>query len=653
MPDAIALVSGGKDSLLALYHAVQNGYTIVALGNLHPPTVPSTSSTSTTTSSAGATTVHNPTDAPTIGAAALLSDELDSYMYQTIGHSLLPLLAHCLSLPLYRRAIVGTSANTDLNYQPTASGAAGAVADETEDLTALLTTITAAHPSAVAVTSGAILSAYQRTRIESVCSRLGLTSLAYLWRTPQPQILHQLASLRIDARIVKVAALGLDAAWLWRNVADAQVQARLAALKRRWGINVAGEGGEYETLVVDAPGWRGRIVVDEEDRVVGEDGGAAWLGFRGARVEGEQTEEGGGQERWGEGLERPELLEERFAALAPAAVDTPAPMPAAAATPPAIPATHSIITTGNTIHINNLTAPAPSSSSSSPSDYSLSTELQTIFTTLLSIPGVTPSSITSTTLLLSSMSLFASVNALYSTYFPSPLPPARVCLSLPLPPGMRVALSATATLTPGEKTGLHVQSRSHWAPANIGPYSQAICGGRDGGGSGAAWYIAGQIPLIPASLEVAPPTVSHAALSLQHACRVADAVGARIVGAVAWVTDAAMVREVVGVWEGFSGGVDGVVVAMAAGLPRGVGVEWAVYAQGGEGEEGGVRVEFDGISEEVEGAVDVVAAEGREGGWGTAKVLPCFGVWDGEGVGRRWATVRRIGGDRGGENGED
>jgi hypothetical protein len=43
----------------------------------------------------------------------------------------------------------------------------------------------ASETGAVGVSAGAILSDYQRVRVESVCSRLGLTSLAFLWRRDQ------------------------------------------------------------------------------------------------------------------------------------------------------------------------------------------------------------------------------------------------------------------------------------------------------------------------------------------------------------------------------------------------------------------------------------------------------------------------------------
>lgn len=36
-------------------------------------------------------------------------DDLDSYMYQTVGHQLVAAYAQCMHLPLYRRAITGQS----------------------------------------------------------------------------------------------------------------------------------------------------------------------------------------------------------------------------------------------------------------------------------------------------------------------------------------------------------------------------------------------------------------------------------------------------------------------------------------------------------------------------------------------------------------
>lgn len=76
---------------------------------------------------------------------------------------------------------------------------------------------------------------------------------------------------------------------------------------------------------------------------------------------------------------------------------------------------------------------------------------------------------------ISSMDLFASVNAVYATFF-GVSPPARACVGIDLPEGIRVRLEcvAFAEQAPQDRQALHVQGLSYWAPANIGPYSQAV-----------------------------------------------------------------------------------------------------------------------------------------------------------------------------------
>ncbi|KAM0854792.1 hypothetical protein ACQ4PT_050182 [Festuca glaucescens] len=69
--------------------------------------------------------------------------------------------------------------------------------DEVEDMFALLSEVKRRIPSIGAVSSGAIASDYQRLRVESVCSRLGLVSLAYMWKQDQTQLLEEM-----NARIV-------------------------------------------------------------------------------------------------------------------------------------------------------------------------------------------------------------------------------------------------------------------------------------------------------------------------------------------------------------------------------------------------------------------------------------------------------------------
>lgn len=468
-------------------------------------------------------------------------------MYQTVGHTLLPFYPHALSLPLYRRAITGHSADQNLSYTHTPD-------DETEDLLPLLSHIIAAHPGVKAVCTGAILSTYQRTRIESVCARLGLTSLSYLWQRGQGELLAEMAGVGLEPRIVKVAAVGLDAErWVWRCVVDAKARMELEGLRRRWGVHVAGEGGEYETIVVDGPGWRGRIEVEEGQREIVEGaGGVGHLKVLGARFV-EREGEPLGQEEWVKDLKKPDLWDKVFADIL-RIIDT-AQGPAPAESPKsAIPlsggasiSTAKVSRSGNLVFITNLSSPSPTPT--------ITEEAQSVMTLLsqnLSALNTTFSSISSTTLLLRSMSDFAAINNIYSSFFTTPNPPSRVTVSVGprLPENTNILLSATIDLpTKSPRKGLHVQSRSYWAPANIGPYSQAI--------SVDGWTaLAGMVPLVPSSMEVLNPGVSRAdvsaqaVLALQHMWRVATATEVTVLlGCVAYVVGPVGAAAATAAWK--------------------------------------------------------------------------------------------------------
>lgn len=107
----------------------------------------------------------------------------------------------------------------------------------------------AAHDEGVeAVVSGAIASDYQKTRIESICTDLGLVSFTPIWRKNQNLLLKEIIKSGIMAIIVSVSAEGLVEKDLGRPV-DSEFIEYMGSIDRRIGINVAGEGGEYETFV--------------------------------------------------------------------------------------------------------------------------------------------------------------------------------------------------------------------------------------------------------------------------------------------------------------------------------------------------------------------------------------------------------------------
>lgn len=115
-----------------------------------------------------------------------------------------------------------------------------------------------------AVTSGALASEYQRTRIERVCEELGLRSYAPLWHHDPQQHLNDIIDAGIESVFVHVAANGLDKDWLGRRL-DRRAIDDLARLAGPRGLNPAGEGGEYETFVVDAPQFKQRVQIEESE----------------------------------------------------------------------------------------------------------------------------------------------------------------------------------------------------------------------------------------------------------------------------------------------------------------------------------------------------------------------------------------------------
>lgn len=48
---------------------------------------------------------------------------------------------------------------------------------------------------------------------------------------------------------------------------------KLLDLQKRFGINVAGEGGEFETLVLDGPTFQKKLVIDDAEKEWHRDSG--------------------------------------------------------------------------------------------------------------------------------------------------------------------------------------------------------------------------------------------------------------------------------------------------------------------------------------------------------------------------------------------
>ncbi|MGC9445283.1 MAG: diphthine--ammonia ligase [Candidatus Methanospirareceae archaeon] len=210
-----ALFSSGKDSTFALWLMQKAGYPLKCL-------------------------------------ITIKSQNPESYMFHTPAVELTDLQAEAMGIPLITQETAGEEEQ------------------ELEDLRAALKTAKQRY-GIEGVVTGALWSTYQKDRIERVAGEEQLRVFSPLWH------IHQETELRLAIELFEViftavSAFGLDSTWLGRRIAPADVDC-LVALNEQLakygrhtaGLNIAGEGGEFESLVLDGPLFTKRLVITESE----------------------------------------------------------------------------------------------------------------------------------------------------------------------------------------------------------------------------------------------------------------------------------------------------------------------------------------------------------------------------------------------------
>jgi len=211
---ACVLFSGGKDSTFALYWALNQGHEVETLLSFKPA-------------------------------------RDDSFMFHVPCIDLTKLQAKAIGIG-YVDAVVS-----------------GEAEKEVEEMAEVLSKL---KPGAVV--SGALASEYQKSRIGGVCEKMGVESLTPLWHEDPSKLLADITGAGFEVIISAVAADGLDESWLGRRI-DEECIRDLVKLNKSHRIHVAGEGGEYETLVIDGPIFREKLEVKTKKE---------WDGVRGKIV---------------------------------------------------------------------------------------------------------------------------------------------------------------------------------------------------------------------------------------------------------------------------------------------------------------------------------------------------------------------------------
>ena len=181
------------------------------------------------------------------------SDNKDSYMFHTPAIEWTKFQAESIGIPhLFGRT-------------------PGVEEEELEDLKTLIKKAILDYEIEGIVT-GAIASVYQSTRIQKICADLNLWCFNPLWQSSQTDLLLNLISGGYEICITAVAADYLDESWLGKQITIETIS-ELLALANKHKINPAGEGGEFETFVLNSPLFKKKLTISDSLRHFSRDSG--------------------------------------------------------------------------------------------------------------------------------------------------------------------------------------------------------------------------------------------------------------------------------------------------------------------------------------------------------------------------------------------
>jgi diphthine-ammonia ligase len=97
--------------------------------------------------------------------------------------------------------------------------------------------------------------------ISARAARVGLKVELPLWGADRRAHLAELVALGFDVILTFVNEPWLDASWVGRHL-DARALHDLCGLSRENGLDLAGENGEYHSMVLNGPGWLAALQVE-------------------------------------------------------------------------------------------------------------------------------------------------------------------------------------------------------------------------------------------------------------------------------------------------------------------------------------------------------------------------------------------------------
>ena len=171
----------------------------------------------------------------------IFSENIDSYMFHTQKIELTKKQAKLMNLPIITKSTRGVKE------------------EELNDLESAIKLAINKY-QIQGITTGALHSQYQASRIQAICDKLKIKCINPLWHKDEIPYLNELINSKFKVVVTKTAAEGLDNKWIRREI-DKNFIEDIKVLNKKWGIHPAGEGGEFETLVLNCPLFKEELKV--------------------------------------------------------------------------------------------------------------------------------------------------------------------------------------------------------------------------------------------------------------------------------------------------------------------------------------------------------------------------------------------------------
>ena len=172
---------------------------------------------------------------------SLISESQESYMFHVPNIEVTVRQAEAIGLPIVQRRTKGKKE------------------EELEDLRKAIVEAKADF-GLEGIVTGAVKSVYQSTRVQRICKRLGLWCFDPLWLKDEIELLNEVVQGGYEVIVSGVFAFPLYMEFLGRELDKDMIQ-KLELLKEEYGLSPAGEGGELETTVMDAPFFKRRLEI--------------------------------------------------------------------------------------------------------------------------------------------------------------------------------------------------------------------------------------------------------------------------------------------------------------------------------------------------------------------------------------------------------